>query len=360
MGGAAADTQGRPAVLVTGAAGFIGTAVRRRLGPGHRLLSVDLRPVEPLPEAPDELRFQVDLGDPDAVEGLWRALRPEHARLAGVVHLAAHYDFLNRPDARYARLREGLARLLPLLARDAPAGAVFAFASSMAALERTEPGRPLRPDSPKHAGWAYPASKVATEELLARAGLPQAVVELVLAAVYSDAGELVPLFRTLELLHGRSPERFLYPAPRDRGLTYVHVQDVAEAFARALAVFQGRGGHHRFLIGQERPVPYGTLVARASQAFRGRRQPLLRVPRWFAWVGAALLAGLARLVGRRRFILPWMIRYAGEHFEFDLTASREQLGWAPRRHLEEDLDGILRMARDDRPRWLALNRARPW
>jgi len=349
----------RPLVLVTGAAGFIGRAVRQRLQHDYRLVSVDVRPTPPLETPAEERCLQVDLGEPTALAAFWQSLSGEYAQLHGIIHLAAYYDFLDRPHTNYRRLLEALRTWLPWVARDVPHEAVWVQASSMAALESTAPGVKMTAHSPKHAGWQYPASKVEAERLLAEARLPQAVVELVLAAVYSDAGELVPLFQLIERVRGWSPEKYFLPAPADRGMTYVHVEEVADAFARAVAVFHGRGGSHRFLIGQEAPVTYRTLHQRAAQVLLGHRIPLLRIPRFVARLGAWVLAKLARLVRRRRFILPWMIAYAGEHFEFELTETRRELGWSPWRSMQQDLERILQFARADGPRWPAFNRARP-
>ncbi len=360
-------TDARPAVLVLGAEGFIGTAIRRHLAPRARLLSVDLRPLTPIAArfpyggvVPWERAFQVDLGDPAQVDRLWADLAPEHAGLGGVVMLAAYYDFLNRPDARYARLQAGLEHLLRLVGRDLPPDAPFVFASSMAGLAPTEPGHPLTADSPRLGAWAYPASKLAAERALLAADIPQPRVQLVLAGVYSDLCELVPLYQQIERVRSRSPEKYFLPAHPDRGLTYVHLDSVADAFVRALERLRGRPGLHRLLIGQGHPVTYREIHDRASLAFHGRRLPLLRIPAPVASAGAWLLAHAARLVGRRRFILPWMIRFAGEHFELDPAPALEALGWSDPRDLRQDLDRLLDVAAHHPRLWREINARRPW
>lgn len=348
-------------VMVTGAAGLIGRAVRRKLAGRFRVVCVDLRRTEPLslPAADEEIHL-CDVGDVDAFGALWRSLGARYPSCAGIIHLAWYYDFKNQMDPRYQMLLRGLEHWLPWIARDLPAHVPFLYASSMASLAPSEPGQKLTEQSPRMGGWAYPASKIAAEQILERAQNPQPRGELVLAGVYSDHCELVPLFQLIERVRSRSPEKFLLPASPDRGLTYVHLDEVADAFVRALAVLRGWTGVHRFLIGQQAPVTYREIHRKAALALTGRRLPILRVPKTVARFGAGTLAWYAQWRDQRRFIQPWMIAYAGEHFEFDLTHTKSVLGWQPERFLGTDLDAIVAFARDHQGEWLALNHERPW
>ena len=157
-----------------------------------------------------------------------------------------------------------------------------------------------------------------------------------------------------------SIEKYMYPGPTDRGLTYVHIEETVDAFICAIDGFFGSVGPHRFLIGQEEAVTYEYLHRMASETFHGKRLPLLRVPAALAFLGAYLLSAAWKLCGQRRFLQPWMVQFAGEHFEFDLSHAKAELGWRPRRDLREDLHRILEFARFHRDLWLEINYRRPW
>jgi nucleoside-diphosphate-sugar epimerase len=355
------------AVLVLGAEGFIGRALRARLADRYRLLSVDVRPPTPVEQLADgrappvgERRIRCDLGDPRQIDRTFGGLGAELRACAGVVHLASYYDFANRPDPRYDRLHLAMPRLLEWIGDGIPVESPVIYASSMAALAPTRPGRRLRPESPRLGAWMYPRYKREAERVLEGAGLRQPVVELVLAAVYSDWCELVPLYQQIERVARRVLEACFYPGPTDRGLTYLHLDEATEAFDKALEALRGRPGIHRFLVGQHEPVTYREIHERASLAFHGRVLPLRRVPPELARVGARALKGLAALRGRRRFLAPWMVRFAGEHFEFDLTETTEALGWTPSRSLHEDLGPMLDFAATHHDLWRAINERRPW
>lgn len=373
-------------VVVLGGSGFIGRALLRALaGDAHfanskgippRVLNVDLHPLPASDDLPDDTTLKesvedclADLGDPAARARVLATLRERASEIRGVVVLAAYYDFRDQPDARYDRLQAAFAELFPLLVREIlPPGAPLIFASSMASLAPTTPGKRLTHNSERVGLWHYPRYKLAAENLL-RELVREArgpIVELVLAGVYSDHCELVPLYQTLRLLKSFSPERWFYPGPTDRGLTYIHVDETARAFCAALKLQRtaeardGSANLIRCLIGQTEPMTYRQIHALAGQKLRGRRPWLLRIPRVFAWLGAHVLGALARAIGRRRFIQPWMIRFAGEHFEFDLAHTRTVLGWSPDRLLADELPAMLDRAAQDWTEFTARNDRRPW
>jgi nucleoside-diphosphate-sugar epimerase len=345
-----------PLVLILGSEGLVGRAVRRRLGREAELALVDIEPAE----RPEGRCFELDMGAPEDIDRLFDALSGDLHRVAGIVHLVAYYDFRNTPDARYTRVERGLEHLLRRAGERLPADAPVLYASSMASLAPSAPGEKLTPESPRVAGWAYPAHKIRCEQILEAWDIPQPRVELVLAGVYTAWAELVPLYQHIERVRASPLERRFYPGPTDRGLTYVHEDDAAEAFARALRACRGRSGVHRYLIGEEHPVTYAQIQTEASRAFFEKPLKVLRVPKVLARQGARVLDGLARLEGASSFIKPWMVDFAGEHFEFDLTKTKAELGWTPRHHLADLLPTICARARKFTPEWKRRNAERPF
>lgn len=352
-------------LVILGGAGFVGTALRRAAAADYRIVSIDLvetPPVHDLSEIGDvvgEERYEADLGARDEIDAVWHRARLGERDLAGIVDLAAYYDFRNADDPRYWRRVDGLAHLLEKVGAAIAPAVPYVYASSMAAMAPTDPGEPLAPDSPRSGGWAYPAHKLAAEETLEAADIPQPRVELVLAAVYSDWCELVPMYRQIERVARDSIQARFYPGPTDRGLTYVHVAAVADAFLRAIRTFRGDDGLHRLLVGEDRPVTYRQINRAADRAFGHGERRIYRVPRRLAGLGAQLMEWASTVTGRPPFIRPWMVDYAGEHFEFDLSATRRQLGWEPDGYLGDRLDRICRRAALHRDVWLAKNEARP-
>ena len=349
----------RPVVLILGGSGFIGQAIQQRLHKEYDLVTADLRP-NVFENASSAQHHRIDQGDPEQVQHLLSVLEEYAERLAGVIHLTAYYDFRNQPDKRYTQLEQTFPQLLRGLDALLPAGAPILHSSSMAAMEPTEPGSPLSASSPRIGSWAYPQHKLAMERIMESCALKRPVAELVLAGVYSDRGELVPLFQQIERIRRYRPEALFFPGNADRGLTYVHVNDVADAFARALVRLRDQTQVHRLLIGESSAVNYREVHDRASHVFHGYHLPIFWVPRWLAASGAYVLGWVGDRFGVRRFLRAWMVRYAGEHFEFDLAPTENSIGWKPSVHLSERLPTILRFAKSTPEDWLTVNRARPW
>lgn len=352
-------------VLILGAQGFIGTGLRHKLIASQSLISVDVQTTAPLalPDATAdrETRLQVDLGDPAQIDGMFLELGTNTRDINAVLHLAAYYDFANRDDPRYHRLESALSHLLQALDKAVPATAPFIYASSMATLPSTPPGQPMGPETPPRAEWAYPRHKATCERILNAATTPRSIVQLVLAGVYSELGELVPLYQQLKRVADKSIEAMLYPGPTDRGLTYVHLDDTVEAFTRAMETFRDTQAERvRLMVAEDQPVTYRAIHDRASKALLGWKLPLVRVPRLVAWIGSIVLLGLATLVGKRRFVRPWMVRYAGEHYEIDASLTHERLGWHPAHRFSNVLDRILETARREPHRFRKVNERRPW
>ena len=362
--------QDRPFVLILGAQGFIGTALRKHLAAQGRwsLLSVDVQPPKAISaltgaEAAgcEEYLFQTDLGDPTQIQELFDQIGPERlSQVHSVVHLAAYYDFLNKHDSRYERLQTSMPALLGTIEERVPDAAPLIYASSMAAMAPTEPGHKLTAASPRLGAWAYPQHKIASEKLLEGSGLTNPIVELVLSGVYSDLCELVPLFQQIERVRERSIEAIFYPGKVDRGLTYVHIDDCVDAFVRAIETYQETPGIHRLLVGEPEPVTYQTIHQMACRVFLDTTLPLLPMPKALAKFGSLLLGGVVGLMGRRRFIRPWMVSFAGEHFEFDISETTRALGWVPTHRLHQKLPRILGIAKHHPNLWLTTNELRPW
>ena len=87
-------------VLITGASGFIASALIERLADRYTLVGLD-RPGGANPSPPAHT-IEVDLGSDEAVREALENVRDEFgSRIASVVHLAAYYDISGEPNPLY-------------------------------------------------------------------------------------------------------------------------------------------------------------------------------------------------------------------------------------------------------------------
>jgi UDP-glucose 4-epimerase len=299
-------------VLVTGATGYLGGAVLRRLqAAGHTPVALLRRPGVALPDG-------VEARPGDVLDAA--SLRAAVEGVDGVAHLAAltrvreaagqadRYERVNvggTTAALDAAVAEARRRDRPLRFLLASTAVVYG-AATVRPIPETAPLAPLNP---------YATSKVAAERLVAgRAGpeLAAAVLRVFNAAgaigahADTDPTRIVP--RVLAVAAGRAPRLEVYgdgTAVRD----YVHVADVGDAVVAALEAARP-GAAPVWNVGAS-PASVLDLVE-AARRVTGRPVPVADRP---AVPGEA------------------------PDLRADTTAVRAALGWRPRRSSLEELLG---------------------
>ena len=259
-------------VLVTGAAGFIGSnLVARLLADGHRVVAVDDLSTGRLENlaaarAAGEGRFQFDNVDvtSDAFDALVGRMRPR-----AIVHLAAQVDVrvsVERPleDARLNVL--GTLQVLEAARRHGVRRVVYA--ASIAGYGDPPPELlPITEDVTTPPLSPYGASKRAAGDYVLAYGATHGVegVVLTLANVYgphqSTAGEggVVAIFAG-RMLDGAPCTIF---GDGEQTRDFVFVDDVVDAFARAVTVAGAAG--ERVLIGTGSATTVNELFARCAE-----------------------------------------------------------------------------------------------
>ena len=276
-------------ILVTGAGGFVGSALLPALLARHSLVLAQRRPTESAPPGDAEIRIVGEIG-PDTE---WSAtLR----NVEQVVHLAAHVHVGDAdPDpAPFMRINAaGTKRLAEAAARAGVAR--FVFLSSVKVHGDASGERPFRESDPPHPGDAYARSKWEAEQAL--------------AALAAQAGSDVRPLRPMEIVILRPP--LVYgpgakanfralvrlcllgiPLPFgaiDNRRSLIFGGNLADAIARVVAA-PARPGCRTYLLRDGRDLSTGDLVrGLAAGINREARLPALPPD----WLRAAL-----RLIGK--------------------------------------------------------------
>ena len=264
--------------LVTGASGFVGAAVARRLAAAGHSLRLMVRAGSNRRNL-EELECEIVQGDLDDHASLAAAV----AGCDAVFHVAADYRLWVPNPATMIRTNvDGTSALI----RAATVSGVrrIVYTSSVATLRLSPDGRPVDEGSLatiEDMIGAYKRSKFLAERevlrLVEREGAP-AVIVLPTAPVGPGDVKPTPTGRVLvEAASGRMP------AYVDTGLNIVHVDDVADGHLRAFE--RGEIGA-RYILGGENMTLRQLLEAVAART--GRRAPRisldpdLLMP--FAWI----------------------------------------------------------------------------
>lgn len=316
-------------VLVTGASGFVGSAVARKLverGFSVRALVRSTSPTAHLSGL--DLEFTVgDLRDPESVRRAMSGVR-------WLFHVAADYRLWARDPGEIVRNNMLSTRILMEEAKHAGVERVV-YTSSVATLVCRPSGPPSDETMPleeSYAIGAYKRSKVAAERLvedMVRKGLPAVIVNPSTPIGPYDVRPTPTGRIIVEAASGRMP------AFVDTGLNMVHVDDVAEG--HILAFERGRIGE-RYILGGQNATLAEILKAIAEQV--GRRPPKIKIPRAAVTPLAVAAEYVAHYTGREPMLTRDGLRMSKNRMFFTAAKAERELGFRARPYAEGIRDAI--------------------
>ena len=307
--------------LVTGATGFVGAAVARRLRERGETVRVLVRPSSNrgnINNLPVEI-VEGDLRDPDT-------LPPALEGCRALYHVAADYRLWTPdPEVMYAVNVDGTRNLI----RSATAAGVvrIVYTSSVAVLGRTADGSPADEETPVTIGdmiGHYKRSKFLAEEavreLIAEEAAPVVIVNPSTPIGPRDIKPTPTGRMIVEAAAGRMP------AYVDTGLNIVHVDDVAEG--HLLAHDRGRIGERYVLGGKDMTL---AQILGAIAGVVGRPAPKIRLPHNLILPVAVFAEAWARLFKTGEpFVTIDGIRMAKKKMFFSSAKAETELGYGHR------------------------------
>jgi dihydroflavonol-4-reductase len=306
--------------FLTGASGFVGSAVARKLLEENFAVRALVRK--------SSNRANLEGIDLDIVEGDIRDASVVEKAMRGAryaFHVAADYR-LWAPDPKeiietntegtravmHAAQRAGVERIV--------------YTSSVATLRLSDDGVPsdeTMPLTEEKAIGAYKKSKVLAERLVERMvaeeNLPAVIVNPSTPIGPRDVRPTPTGRIVVEAAAGRMP------AYVETGLNLVHVDDVADGHVAALK--NGRTGERYILGGQD--MTLGQMLAEIARLV-GRRPPTINLPRSLIYPIAYGAEAAARITGREPFATVDGLRMAKYKMFFSSAKAERELGYRAR------------------------------
>jgi dihydroflavonol-4-reductase len=315
-------------ILITGASGFVGSALAiaaRRAGYRVRVL---VRAASP--------RSNIQPGDEVCVSDIRdRASLAEALRgVRYLIHAAADYRLWSRtPSEIIATNAEGTRCVMEEALRAGVERIVYTSSVATIALRDDMPADESSPLCERDAIGAYKKSKVIAERLVEdmvqRQRLPAVIVNPSTPIGPRDV-KPTPTGRIIvEAASGRMP------AFVDTGLNLVHVDDVAGGHLAALA--RGTIGE-RYILGGENVYLRDMLAEIAGVV--GRNPPRWRVPIAPLFPLAVLAEGVGLITGREPFLTLDGLRMARHLMFFNDAKARRELGYSTRPYRDGIVDAI--------------------
>jgi nucleoside-diphosphate-sugar epimerase len=348
-------------IIVTGAAGFLGSALTVDLSRDSRIAALDRRrPSDAFLEAAPQVKWeQVDIAKAEDASSVFRRVKSEFGGIDFVVHFAAFYHAGSDWHPEYERTNVCGTSSLLQAAKDAGVRRIV-FASSIVAMEPPSPGETLNERTPTFDLIPYAKSKSIGEAMIAESAGDVPGVALRIGGAFSDWCELPPLYSLIRLWTSRSPLSRLIPGRGESGFPYIHRDDVVRIVRSCLENHEDLAPFEVLLASQNGAVLHKDLFPPIRRAGERSSSKPIHISPSFAKIGLYLKCALGFVSGKMPDERPWMLTYVDRPWVTDTTYTQKRLGWSctPGKGILDRIPVILDCFRRDRRAWEERNRLR--
>lgn len=338
-------------ILVTGSCGRIGAAIVKKLGRDFRIVGFEL--LKALYASANEELVPCDISSDESVHQALTHVRNFYGNhIASVIHLAAYYSFSQEHLELYDKITvEGTRRLL----RGLQGFHVeqFIFSSTMLVHAPCNPGEKIREESPIEAHWAYPASKVKTEEVIKqeRGNIPTLILRI--SGVYDDQCHSIPIANQIQRIYENQFNAHVFAGNIHHGASFMHMNDLVDALVQAVQHRKELPEELVLLLGEPDVMTYDQMQRRISSLLFGKEITTRSIPKPIAKMGAWVENHVP--FTENTFIQPWMIDLADDHYDLDISQAKRFLNWEPRHRLDKTLPIMISSLKADPVAWYKKN-----
>jgi nucleoside-diphosphate-sugar epimerase len=318
-----------PKILLTGASGFVGREMIEHLRQDFFVYAFARRTQLEAGVSPHKNIewILVDIAHESNLEIICANIK-QKGGVDYIIHLAAYYDFDNEPHPEFERTNVTGTRLLLEQAKKLNPKR-FIFASSLAACNFPPPGKVVNEQSPLDADFPYAISKRRGEQMVAACSEYFPCTAIRLAAVYSDWCEYGLLYILLKTWLSSSWQSRILAGKGESAIPYVHVTCVAKLILRILHISEQLPRFDVYIASFDGASSHQELFDMSTRYYFGEIKHPIFLPKWICAVGVYIRDFFGRLLGKRPFERPWMVKYIDLKLPVDSSYTRGMLDWEP-------------------------------
>jgi len=318
-------------ILITGACGYLGSAICVDLARDSRIIAIDKRmPSQELRHAAPNVQWKlVDIADAISLNSAFLKNNSKKLKISYVIHFAAYYHYGNDWRKEYGRTNiKGTINLIEAAHRAGVKRIIFA--SSIASLKPPLEGECLTENSPTKGYNFYEKSKAVDEALLSENSHKVPAVALRLGGVFSDWCELPPLYSLIKLWSKRNIIGRMIPGKGNSGFPYIHQYELVRIVRRVVEKSNSLDRFEILFASEDGTTQHKDLfpIIRCTSGKKQLTKPIHISPT----MARMVLFGkyyLNIVLKKKTYERSWMINYIDHPLVVDTTYSRKKMNWAP-------------------------------
>ncbi|MFX1582809.1 MAG: NAD-dependent epimerase/dehydratase family protein [Promethearchaeota archaeon] len=312
-------------ILVTGATGFIGRQLVRKLIEDQHEVSALVRKTSDVHELPKTLRL-ID-GDMLDTSSLEEAVQ----NIDVVIHLAAYFDFYPKDKKLLYRINvEGTRNLVNACIQASVSRLIYISTTEVIGPVENPPGdenSPLRPQ------FDYSKSKVEAEEIVRASSLETGLDHVILRPTgVIGEGELYTVFETVQAINeGQIP---MTPGDGEKILMYIYMEDVISGIITSIK--SAKAKNQTIILCPDKGMTYNELFEFLGNEL-GVAPPKRKVPTALAKLGIGILSPFKN---RQKTTFLWhmkTVQSMDENRAFSNAKAKKLLQWTPTTSMQEAL-----------------------
>ncbi len=318
-----------PIIIVTGASGFIGRHFVNNFCHEFYIYCIGRRSqrAAAVKEHENICWIRQDISDQDGISKVLTTIA-ENGGADFILHLAGYYDFENEKRIEFERTNINGTRYI--LENSTQLNIKrFIYASSLTVSEFTKPGTILDENSPADATFPYAESKRICEEMIEGYSRQFPASILRFAAIFSDWCEYGPLYIFLTTWFSNNWNARILAGKGESAIPYLHVSDVNSCINALIKDSENQPKYQIFAVSPDGCSTHKELYKLALRYNFGVQAKPFFVPKWIAFIGVYAKDIIGKIIGRRPFERPWMIKYINLKMDIDASQTREMLDWKP-------------------------------